>query len=148
MLNGPELCIEDIIQKIKTYQPDAVSEQVQEAYEFAKEAHAGQTRVSGEEYIIHPLGVANILADLQIDAVTIIAALLHDVVEDTTFSLEDVEKRYGKEVAMLVDGVTNLSRIEYKSKEEQKCVRKTNISGEVVDSWIKGKAPHFIKEFL
>ena len=79
MLNGPELCIEDIIQKIKTYQPDAVSEQVQEAYEFAKEAHAGQTRVSGEEYIIHPLGVANILADLQIDAVTIIAALLHDV---------------------------------------------------------------------
>lgn len=119
MLNGPELCIEDIIQKIKTYQPDAVSEQVQEAYEFAKEAHAGQTRVSGEEYIIHPLGVANILADLQIDAVTIIAALLHDVVEDTTFSLEDVEKRYGKEVAMLVDGVTKLSRIEYKSKEEQ-----------------------------
>lgn len=92
---------------------------VQQAYELAHSAHQGQTRASGEEYICHPLGVANILAELQIDALTISAALLHDVVEDTTFSLDDLEKLFGKEVAMLVDGVTKLSRIEYKSKEQQ-----------------------------
>ena len=111
--------IQEIIKKILSYQYDAPIAMVQQAYELARNAHEGQIRASGEEYICHPLGVAKILADLQIDALTISAALLHDVVEDTTFSLEDLEKLFGKEVAMLVDGVTKLSRIEYKSKEEQ-----------------------------
>jgi len=111
--------IENIIAKIITYQPDAPVELVEKAYQLAHSAHAGQLRVSGEEYINHPLGVANILADLQIDAVTISASLLHDVVEDTEVTLEKLEKEFGKETAMLVDGVTKLSRIEYKSKEEQ-----------------------------
>lgn len=111
--------IQEIIEKIKSYQHDAPIEMVQQAYELARNAHEGQVRASGDEYICHPLGVAHILAKLQIDALTISAALLHDVVEDTTFSLTDLEKRFGKEVAMLVDGVTKLSRIEYKSKEEQ-----------------------------
>lgn len=113
------LQINDITDKIKSYQSDAPISLVHQAYEFACNAHKGQVRVSGEEYICHPLGVARILSDLQIDAVTISASLLHDVVEDTKVSLEELDKIFGKEVAMLVDGVTKLSRIEYKSKEEQ-----------------------------
>jgi len=111
--------IENIIAKIKTYQPDAPLQLVNKAYQLAYSAHDGQLRVSGEAYICHPIGVATILADLQIDAVTISASLLHDVVEDTTVTLEQLEKDFGKEIAMLVDGVTKLNRIEYKSKEEQ-----------------------------
>jgi guanosine-3',5'-bis(diphosphate) 3'-pyrophosphohydrolase len=114
-----QVTIEKIIKKIQSYQADAPIAIVREAYELAHDAHQGQIRASGEEYICHPLGVASILAELQIDALTISASLLHDVVEDTAFSLEEIEKRFGKEVAMLVDGVTKLSRIEYKSKEEQ-----------------------------
>ncbi|HWR40972.1 MAG TPA: bifunctional (p)ppGpp synthetase/guanosine-3',5'-bis(diphosphate) 3'-pyrophosphohydrolase [Patescibacteria group bacterium] len=110
--------IEAIIKQIKTYQPDAPVALVQKAYQYARDAHAGQFRVSGEEYICHPVGVAQILTDLQIDAVTICACLLHDVVEDTKVSLENIEKEFSKEIAMLVDGVTKLSKIEYKSKEE------------------------------
>lgn len=111
--------IEDIINQIQVYQSDAPVELVRKAYAFAYNAHAGQLRVSGEEYIIHPLGVAQILADLKIDAVTISASLLHDVVEDTGYSLVELEKHFSKEIAFLVDGVTKLNRIEYKSKEEQ-----------------------------
>ncbi len=111
--------IEDILAKIKANQSDAPLLLVEKAYQMAQNAHKGQLRVSGEEYICHPLGVANILADLQIDAVTISAGLLHDVVEDTDVTLEMLEKEFGKEIAMLVDGVTKLNRIEYKSKEEQ-----------------------------
>lgn len=114
-----QITIEKIIDKIQSYQADAPIAIVREAYELAHDAHQGQIRASGEEYICHPLGVASILAELQIDALTISASLLHDVVEDTAFSLEEIEKHFGKEVAMLVDGVTKLSRIEYKSKEEQ-----------------------------
>lgn len=110
---------DEIIDKIKTYQADESIDLVKKAYSFAELAHRGQLRVSGDEYIQHPLGVAKILADLQIDAVTICAALLHDVVEDTEITLEGLEKIFGKEIAMLVDGVTKLNRIEYKSKEEQ-----------------------------
>lgn len=111
--------IEDINSIILSYQPDAAISLVQKAYEIARDAHRGQRRISGEDYINHPLGVAKILADMQIDAVTISASLLHDVVEDTAYSLEEIEKIFGNEIAMLVDGVTKLSRIEYKSKEEQ-----------------------------
>ena len=114
-----KVSIQEIISKIQSYQYDAPVAMVEQAYDLARNAHKGQTRVSGEEYIHHPLGVAKILADLQIDALTISASLLHDVVEDTPFSLEELEELFGKEVTMLVDGVTKLSRIEYKSKEEQ-----------------------------
>ncbi|BBB92875.1 MAG TPA: bifunctional (p)ppGpp synthetase/guanosine-3',5'-bis(diphosphate) 3'-pyrophosphohydrolase [Methylomusa anaerophila] len=111
--------VDGLLDKIQIYQPDAPIDLVVKAYEFACQAHTGQLRVSGEAYICHPIGIAHILADLQIDAVTISASLLHDVVEDTTVTLEQLEKEFGKEIAMLVDGVTKLSRIEYKSKEEQ-----------------------------
>ncbi len=111
--------IEDIIRQVQSYHPDAPVALIEKAYRFARNAHQGQLRVSGEEYIYHPLGVARILVDLQIDAMTISAALLHDVVEDTNVTMEELDKQFGKEIAMLVDGVTKLSRIEYKSKEEQ-----------------------------
>lgn len=119
MANESIVSIEQIISQIRTYQPDAPVALIEQAYTFARDAHQGQLRVSGEEYIHHPLGVAKILSELQIDATSICASLLHDVVEDTSISLETIEKKFGKEIAMLVDGVTKLSRIEYKSKEEQ-----------------------------
>ena len=111
--------IETIITAVEHYQPDVDKSLIQKAYDVAHAAHAGQKRVSGEEYIIHPLSVAKILTELQIDEVTISAALLHDVVEDTTYTLDQMEEIFGPEVAMLIDGVTKLGRIEYKSKEEQ-----------------------------
>lgn len=109
----------ELINQIKSSQPEAPTDLVEKAFHMAYDAHQGQKRASGEEYIIHPLCVAKILADLQIDSVTICASLLHDVVEDTAITLAEIEKHFGKETAFLVDGVTKLSRIEYKSKEEQ-----------------------------
>ncbi|GAA3408256.1 RelA/SpoT family protein [Paenibacillus hodogayensis] len=92
---------------------------IREAYDFADQAHHGQVRKSGEPYILHPLAVAEILVNMQMDVTSIIAALLHDVVEDTTVSLDTVDKQFGKTCAMLVDGLTKLEKIKFKSKEEQ-----------------------------
>lgn len=91
---------------------------IERAYLFASKAHDGQYRISGEEYIHHPLAVAEILAELGLDAVTIAAGLLHDVVEDTEYTLADLEAEFGPEIAGLVDGVSKLNRIDLKSKEE------------------------------
>ncbi len=93
-------------------------EKIEKAYKYAEEAHRGQLRNSGEEYIHHPLEVAYILAELEMDDSTIMAAFLHDVAEDTSHSLEEIRKIFGEEIAGLVDGVTKLGRIEYKSKME------------------------------
>ena len=111
--------IDMILEAVKSYQPNADIDLIRRAYELADAAHKGQKRVSGEDYIIHPLAVAKILTDLQIDDITISAAILHDVVEDTTHTLDEMRERFGDEVAMLIDGVTKLGRIQYKSKEEQ-----------------------------
>ena len=111
--------IDMILEAVKSYQPNADTDLIRRAYELADAAHKGQKRVSGEDYIIHPLAVAKILTDLQIDDITISAAILHDVVEDTTHTLDEMRERFGDEVAMLIDGVTKLGRIQYKSKEEQ-----------------------------
>ena len=92
---------------------------VDEAYEFSRKAHRGQVRVSGEDFVNHPVEVALILAELEIDIVTIIAALLHDVVEDTDVTLGDIETEFGPEIAKLVDGVTKLSKLEGRSREEE-----------------------------
>ncbi|MGL6015675.1 MAG: RelA/SpoT family protein, partial [Selenomonadaceae bacterium] len=118
-IEDSSVTIEEVIDAVIQYQPDAEVELIRQAYDLAHAAHAGQKRISGEEYIHHPLSVAKILADLQIDPLTISAALLHDVVEDTTYTIEQMRELFGEEVAMLIDGVTKLSRIEYKSKEEQ-----------------------------
>ena len=108
-----------LIDTIHSYLPKAKCDDVTKAYQLAEEAHKDQRRVSGEPYILHPLAVAQILADMKIDTTTITASLLHDVVEDTSYTLEDIKKMFGKEVAFLVDGVTKLSRLNYRTKEDQ-----------------------------
>lgn len=108
-----------LIDTIHTYLPKTQCDDVTKAYNLAEEAHKDQRRVSGEPYILHPLAVAQILADMKIDTTTITASLLHDVVEDTSYTLEDIKKMFGKEVAFLVDGVTKLSRLNYRTKEDQ-----------------------------
>ncbi|HHY41985.1 MAG TPA: bifunctional (p)ppGpp synthetase/guanosine-3',5'-bis(diphosphate) 3'-pyrophosphohydrolase [Thermoanaerobacterales bacterium] len=105
--------------QILSYSPSADLSIIRKAYEFAKEAHSGQHRISGELFIFHPLEVAKILADLELDLPTIAAGLLHDVVEDTPYTIEDIESNFGPEVALLVDGVTKLGKLEFKTKEEQ-----------------------------
>ena len=110
--------IENILDAVKSYSPKADLDLIRRAYELARKAHAGQTRVSGEAYIIHPLHVAQILTQLHLDDATISAALLHDVVEDTIYTNDQMKEMFGDEVAMLIDGVTKLGRLQYKSKEE------------------------------
>lgn len=108
----------ELIQKIKKYNPRADVKLIQRAYAFARESHSEQYRRSGEEYILHPLGVAQILADLELDTSTIAAALLHDVIEDAAVPLEKVEEIFGSEIASMVDGVTKLGRLTFKTAEE------------------------------
>lgn len=111
--------IEKIIQKILTDDKQYDLSKIISAYEFAAKAHEGQTRSSGQAYIIHPLAVAYTLLELGMDTDTICAALLHDVVEDTPATLDDLKKRFGQDVAMLVDGVTKLGKMPVFTKEEQ-----------------------------
>ena len=111
--------IEMIIQKVLTDDKQYDLSKIISAYEFAAKAHEGQKRSSGQAYIIHPLAVAYILLELGMDTDTICAALLHDVVEDTPATLDDLKKRFGQDVAMLVDGVTKLSKIQLFNKDEQ-----------------------------
>lgn len=110
--------LENLLLMIEQYNPDADLDVIIKAYNYAYNAHEGQYRKSGEKYIVHPLEVAKILAELELDVFTIAAGLMHDVVEDTNVSYSDIENNFGKEIADLVDGVTKLGKIEYKSKEE------------------------------
>lgn len=111
--------VDQLIEKAKLYMTAGDLEKIEEAYEFALAAHHDQNRYSGEPYIVHPTKVAEILVDLKLDVVTVVAALLHDVVEDTEVTFQDIEEKFSPEIARLVDGVTKLGRIKYKSKEEQ-----------------------------
>jgi guanosine-3',5'-bis(diphosphate) 3'-pyrophosphohydrolase len=112
----PERLI-DLLDDVRSHHPDADVELVRSAYEVAARAHEGQLRKSGDPFITHPLAVSRILAGYGLDETTIAAALLHDTVEDTDVTLEDVEARFGTEVAALIDGVTKLDRIRYESRE-------------------------------
>src|SRR5690625_3767634 len=111
--------IEQVMKHAKTYLLEEDILFIQEAYDYAAEAHAKQFRKSGEPYIVHPIQVASILVDLELDPSTIAGGFLHDVVEDTDITIEQIEETFGEEVAMLVDGVTKLGKIKYKSKEAQ-----------------------------
>lgn len=111
--------IQEILDTIASYNPDADLALVQKAYVYAAAAHAGQTRLSGEPYLSHPLEVANTLAHLRLDDATIVAGLLHDTVEDTKATIEDIDDNFGEEVADIVDGVTKISLMTFESKEEQ-----------------------------
>ena len=109
----PEELYQALIARVRKYHPSADITMIEKAYQIGKEAHKNQFRKSGEPYIIHPLWVAIILADLELDKETIVAGLLHDAVEDTWMTYEEVEKEFGSEVALLVDGVTKLGQLSY-----------------------------------
>src|SRR6187431_355990 len=110
---------EDLLEKVRAYNPEADLELLRRAYVFSTFEHKGQVRHSGEPYMVHPLEVADFLADLRLDAVTIAAGLLHDVVEDTLTSIEVINERFGPEVAHVVEGVTKISAIPFQSNEER-----------------------------
>lgn len=111
--------LKTLLDRIRQYFPAADLSSVIKAYHFAEEKHAGQIRKSGEPYVTHPVHVAYILAELELDLQSICAALLHDVVEDTSVTREDLIQKFGETVTLLVDGVTKLTKISYTSKEEQ-----------------------------
>lgn len=110
MQKNEEITIEKVMEKMKLKNPNSNIDLIKKAYDYAKNNHEGQKRVSGEEYIIHPLNVAYILTDLELDDSTICAALLHDVVEDTPITHEDIVNEFGEEIAEMVDGVTKLRK--------------------------------------
>jgi GTP diphosphokinase / guanosine-3',5'-bis(diphosphate) 3'-diphosphatase len=114
----PDPGLELLIKEVRTRRPKSATRTVERAYEMAEVAHAGQSRKSGDPFITHPLQVATICAQLGLDETTVAAALLHDAVEDTEVSLVDVEREMGYEVALLIDGVTKLDRIRFRSAEQ------------------------------
>ena len=108
----------ELIEKIKTYHPSSDFSMIEKAYKLAVDAHKDQKRKSGEPYIIHPLKVAYILAELELDMESIVAGILHDIIEDTEYSYEDIAQMFSEEIAALVDGVTKLGKLSYTTKEE------------------------------
>ncbi|MFJ7509818.1 RelA/SpoT family protein [Peribacillus simplex] len=119
MANDQILTAEQVVERASLYLQPEEAEFIHRAFKYAEFAHREQFRKSGEPYIIHPIQVAGILADLEMDPATIAAGFLHDVVEDTEITLKDIEENFSPEVAMLVDGVTKLGKIKYKSQQEQ-----------------------------
>jgi GTP diphosphokinase / guanosine-3',5'-bis(diphosphate) 3'-diphosphatase len=115
----PAVRLEDIVERIQSYNPDADVDMLRRAYIFSARAHQGQTRLSGEAYMMHPIEVAAIIASLKLDAETVAAGLLHDTIEDTSAKPEEIKAMFGDEVAMLVDGMTKLSRMELQSREQR-----------------------------
>src|SRR4249919_3735192 len=109
--------VDELIADVEAYKPDVDRELLTRAFQYAADAHAGQVRQSGQEFIYHPWGAAKILASLQLDEATLSAALLHDVVEDTDKEIEDVRAEFGDEIAKLVEGVTKLTRVQFQSRE-------------------------------
>lgn len=111
--------ITDLIEKVQAYYPAADTELLRKAYDFSARVHQGQKRLSGEPYLIHPMAVADIIADLKLDVPSVASGLLHDTVEDTLTTLSELKSDFGKEIASLVDGVTKLSRTNFVSREEK-----------------------------
>jgi len=111
--------LKEIIKKIKVYSPDADIALIEKAYAFAEKHHQGQTRESGEKYFTHPLEVANILTDLKLDIVTIAGGILHDTVEDTDASLDSIRETFSTEIADLVEGVTKIGKLTFRSDIEK-----------------------------
>jgi len=116
---GDTALIQDVIQRVSEYAPGADVGLVLEAYQYAALRHKGQVRKNGEDYLVHPLAVANILASLRMDVETIATGLLHDTMEDTLATKEEIQERFGKPVAEMVEGVTKLSKLTYKGKLEE-----------------------------
>src|ERR1700693_2301225 len=136
--SSPKLCSSDYVTvsellRIADHLEAPDREIVKRGYERAAKAHTGQRRLSGEDYVNHPMEVAAILADLELDAETIAAALLHDTVEDTALTAEEVEREFGPEVARLVDGVTKLGRIALRSDQQQPAEHIRKMMGAVAE---------------
>ena len=130
---SPEVLYDTLISGIRKYHPSTDLSMIEKAYRIAYEAHKDQRRKSGEPYIIHPLCVAIILADLELDKETIVAGLLHDVVEDTVMTIDELSQEFGPEVALLVDGVTKLGQLSYSAdKVEEMCIRDRFYNGYAV----------------
>ena len=115
----PDQGLDALLKRLKVASPKADTKQVQKAYEYAAQSHRDQFRVSGEQFIEHPLAVADIMCDLWPDTTTIVASLLHDVVEDTPLTLDDIEGEFGSEVRLIIDGLTKLEKIEFRTREQQ-----------------------------
>src|SRR5690349_9393226 len=109
----------DILDKVTAYHPTADADLINKAYVYSSRMHEGQLRKSGDPYFIHPVSVAHIIADMRLDTASVCAALLHDVVEDTAATNDELTSQFGDEVAFLVDGVTKLGRINFTCKEDQ-----------------------------
>jgi guanosine-3',5'-bis(diphosphate) 3'-pyrophosphohydrolase len=113
------MTITELVDRVKAYQPTAPVEEIQKAYDFSAAVHQGQRRLSGEPYLTHPLQVAGIIAEMRLDVPSIATGLLHDTVEDTLATLEQIEEQFGAEVAGLVDGVSKIGQINFTSREEK-----------------------------
>ncbi len=111
--------ISELVEKVQSYYPAADGEIIRTAYEFSAKVHQGQKRRSGEPYLTHPMAVADLIAELKLDVPSVVGALLHDTVEDTLATLEEIKSLFGREIAALVDGVTKLSRANFSSQEEK-----------------------------
>ena len=111
--------INDILEEVSAYVPDADTRIIEKAYVFSARVHQGQTRLSGEPYLNHPLEVAHLIAQMHLDVTAVVAALLHDAIEDSLTRVEDISKEFGEEVAQVVDGLTKISKIDFRSEEEQ-----------------------------
>jgi len=111
--------INDILDEVSAYIPDADTRIIEKAYVFSARVHQGQTRLSGEPYLNHPLEVAHLIAQMQLDVTSVTAALLHDTIEDSLTKVEDIRTEFGDEVALVVDGLTKISKINFRSEEEQ-----------------------------
>ncbi|MFN8082146.1 MAG: HD domain-containing protein [Kineosporiaceae bacterium] len=116
--------LDPLLRTVRATHPKADLSIIERAFDVAAKAHSGQKRKSGDPYITHPVAVASILAELGMTAPTLVAALLHDTVEDTTYTLDALEREFGKEVAMLVDGVTKLDKVTYGDAAQAETVRK------------------------
>ena len=113
------LRLNDIIEIVRSYHPQADLDLIHKAYVYSAKVHAGQVRQSGEPYLSHPLEVAKILAELKLDEASICTGLLHDTIEDTLASAEEIKQLFGNDIAYLVEGVTKLSQIKFQSSEEK-----------------------------
>jgi GTP pyrophosphokinase len=125
--------IESIVEKVRRNHPGADEDLLRRAYLFSAREHRGQTRKSGEPYLVHPLEVANLLADLNLDPVCVATGLLHDIVEDTDTTIETIKEYFGGEVAHLVDGLTKISKLDHVSREEQQALNMRKMLLAMVD---------------
>src|ERR1051325_11606624 len=114
----PSAGFDQLARRVRVASPKADLKMIERAYEYAAQSHQDQFRASGEPFIEHPLAVAEILADLGLDTVELVSALLHDVVEDTPLTLEDIEAEFGPQVREIIDGLTKLDKIEFRTREQ------------------------------